>query len=360
MLYPIYDRIQRRTQKSANNSNTEKAVLRRHYLRSRLSCITHRTWQATVLFLAGWSSQAAAQMDIDSIRQQLAADLQSAHIGAGYAAIVDFAVSRDISSARFYPDEVEGVRDPKLVSTKIPYRFVFGADGASARPFLQGHFAYQTLEADFELLVDELVRSSWRTYGGSLSGGYEIELNQRMKLLPAISVGYGRIENRADYTGPVGNDFFRPIFSNLLFDWDANALVYGASLGLDYGRQFGNIDLEVLGNLTHHRVESTSASTEFAEFDGHVTAFDLEVNAVRATSLTLGDSPLAVVGLFGMTSVFGPDRDALGFDRFFETGLGLQCDLSARGWKLTSLRIGLKAIYGPDVTGWGLIVGSNF
>ena len=76
--------------------------------------------------------------------------------------------------------------------------------------------------------------------------------------------------------------------------------------------------------------------------------------------MTLGGYPLSIVGLFGMTSIFGPDRDALGFDRFFETGLGLQGDLSSRGWKVTSLRLGLKAIYGPDVTGWGLIVGYEF
>jgi len=317
-------------------------------------------WRIAVLCVAGWSSQAAAQTDFDAIREQLAADLQSAHIGTGYAAIVDFAVSRDISSARFYPDEVEGVRDPELASTKLPFRLVLGADGASARPFLQGHFAYQTLDADFEFLADELVRSRWKTYGGSLSGGYEIKLGESMKLLPAISLGYGRLENRANYTGPIGNEILRPAFSNLLFDWNANALVYGASLGLDYRRQFGSVDLEVLGNLTHHRLETTSASTEFAEFDGHVSAFDLEVNAVRPTSWTLGGTPLAVVGLFGATSIFGPDRDALGFDRFFETGLGLQGDLSSRGWKLTSLRLGLKAIYGPDVIGWGLIVGYKF
>lgn len=314
----------------------------------------------TFLWFAGWTTQAAAQSDIDAIRELVAAQLQGVQVGAGYAAIVDFAVSRDISAATYYPDEVEGVHDPKLTSIKLPFSFTFGAEGDSKRPFLQGHFAYQTLDADFELLADELIRSEWKTYGGSVSGGVEIALSDSMKLLPVVSLGYGRIKNQADYTGPVGEEFFKPIFSNLLFDWDANTLVYGASLGLDYRRQVGRFDIEMLGNLTHHRVESTSASTEFAKADGHVTAFDLEVNAVSPTSWKLGDYPLAVVGLFGLTNVFGPDRDALGFDRFFEAGLGLQADLSSRDWNVTSLRFGLKAIFGPDVTGWGLIVGYDF
>jgi hypothetical protein len=313
-----------------------------------------------LLATTGWSAQVAAQTDLDDIRDQLAADLRSVHIGTGYAAIVDFAVSRDISAATFYPDEVEGVSDPELNSIKMPYRFMLGADGALTRPFIQGHFTYQTLNADFNILPDELIRSEWKTFGGSLSGGFEVALSDRMKLIPAVSIGYGRIENRAEYTGPIGDEFLRPVFNNLLFDWDANALVYGASLGVDYRRQYGRIDVELLGNLTHHSVESTSASTELAEFAGHVTAFDLELNAVRPTSMTLGGYPLSVVGLFGMTSIFGPDRDALGFDRFFETGLGLQGDLSSRGRKVKSLRLGLKAIYGPDVIGWGLIIGYEF
>ena len=323
--------------------------------------MTRRALLLVSLVLAiGWASPATAQTDIDAIRDQLAEDLQGVHIGAGYAAIVDFAVSRDISSATFYPDDVSGVSDSELSSTKVPFRFTLGDDGATTKPFIQGHFAYQTLNADLEFLADELVRSEWRTYGGSLSGGLEIGLSDTMKLIPAVSVGYGRIENRADYTGPIGNEFLRPVFTNLHFDWDSNAVVYGATLGIEYRRQYHRTVVEELGNLTHQRGKSTTASTPLADFDGHVTAFDLELNAVRPTSLKLAGYSLAVVGLFGYSGIFGPHRDALGFDHFFETGLGLQGDLSSKGWKLTSLRLGLKAIYGPDVKGWGLIVGYEF
>ncbi len=314
-----------------------------------------------VLF-AAWSPHALAQaeIDFDAIRESVADSIGGVNLGAGYAAIVDFAVSRDISAAVYYPDEVDGASDPTLSAVKVPWRFVFGDAEARTRPFLQGHIAYQTLETDLDLLADERIGSEWTTFGGSVAGGLEVSLGESMRLLPAIHLGYGRIENRATYDGPIAEEFLQPIFSNLLFDWDANAVVYGASLGLDYRRQFGGFDVEVLGNLTHHQVESTSASTEFAEFDGHVSAYDIEVNAVRPTSWKLGRYPLAIVGLFGMTGILGPDRDALGFDKFFEAGLALEGDLSPRGGKLTSLRFGLKAIFGPDVTGWGLIVGYGF
>ena len=158
--------------------------------RARRSEIGRRLLLTVVLSVAAWSPPAVAQSDIDAIRDQLAADLRDVHIGTGYAAVVDFAVSRDISAATFYPDEVDGVTDPKLQSIKIPFRFLLGREDAATRPFVQGHFAYQTLNADFNLLADELIRSEWKTLGGSLSGGFEVALNETMKLIPAVSVGY--------------------------------------------------------------------------------------------------------------------------------------------------------------------------
>ena len=312
--------------------------------------------------LAGMPLSGLAQtdQDIDLIRQAAEDVFDQVEIGAGYAAIVDFAVSRDISSATFYPDEVEGVVDPKLISTKVPFRFILGDNDTGRRPFVQGHLAYQTLNSGFDVLPGEFIDSTWTTYGASIAGGIELPFGEHFKLLPVASVGYGRIENRAKFYGPISEALLEPALSELVFNWTANTVVYGASLGADYRRDVGGFDIEILGSLTHHRIESTSASNEFTKIHGHVTAFDFEVNTVHATSWKLGGHPLAIVGLFGGTKVLGPDRDALGFDQFFEAGIGLEGDVSAKGWKVDSLRLGVKALFGPDVSGWGLILGYGF
>jgi hypothetical protein len=326
------------------------------------SGVTLFRWLLAVCSLAALSPIALAQsiVDTDALRQQLASDLEAAHIGTGYAAIVDFAVSRDISSATFYPDDVDGVADPQLQSAKLPFRFRFGSEESAARAFLQGHVAYQTFEADLVFLPDERIGSRWRTTGGSLAVGVEIPVGKSLRLLPTAGVGYGRIVNRADYTGPIGQDLLRPVFTNLLFDWDADAFVYGASLGLDWRQEFRGMMLEILANASHHLVRSSSSSSEFVDFDGHVTVLDVEFNAVRPTSWSIGEYPLSLVALFGATGMLGPDRDALGFDKFFEAGLGLEADLSSKDWKVKSLRLGMKGIFGPDVRGWGLVIGYGF
>ena len=302
---------------------------------------------------------AAAQSDdlVDAIRELAKATFDPVKIGAGYAAMVDFAVSRDISSANFYPDAGAGVVDPSLHHFQFPLRFVFGDDEAAARPFLQALVAHQTVESGFDIAPGEFVASEWETWGFSLSGGYDVPLGEHLSFLPVLNVGYGSLDNRARYSGPLSEQVLQPALAGIIFDWDTSAITYGASLGFDYRRPLGRFDIEVLGSISHHLVESINAPNEFVDFEGRVSGFDLDARAIHPTPWKLFGNPLSVVGLFGHTRIFGPERDALGFDSFFEAGAGIDLDVSARGWKLTSLRFGLKAIFGPDVDGWGLVIG---
>jgi len=311
------------------------------------------------LLVVCFPGSALAQSDdlIDAIRDIAKESFDPVKIGAGYAAMVDFAISRDISSANFYPDTSDGVVDPALKHFQFPFRFVFGDDAESPRPFLQGLIAHQTVESGFDYAPGESVQSEWETWGFSLSGGYVIPLSEHFSVLPILSAGYGSLENRARYSGPISEAILQPALAGVIFDWDSNAVTYGASLGFDYRRELGVFDIEVLGSLTHHHVESVNAPNEFVDFRGRVSAFDLEVITVHPTSWSMFDNPLSIVGIFGNTRIFGPERDALGFDSFFEAGAGIDLDVSARGWRIKSLRFGAKAIFGPDVDGWGLIIG---
>jgi len=309
--------------------------------------------------LLGCPAVAYSQSDpaIDLIRQLAEDSFDSVSIGAGYAAMVDFAVSRDISSATFYPDQTEGVVDPTLKHSTFPFRHVFNPDAPGARPFLQGLFAYQKLSSGFDIEPGEFIDSEWTTYGASLSGGFEIPLGENLVVLPVISVGYGRLENRASFYGPISESLLQPALSGEIFNWDSNSVTYGASIGMDYRRQLSRFDIEVLAGVTHNFIESVNAPNRFTDFQGQATIFDLEINTVHPTNWKIAGSPLAIVGLFGNTEFFGPQREALGFSGFFEAGLGLQVDISNKGHKVKSLRFGAKAIIGPDVDGWGLILG---
>jgi len=126
---------------------------------------------------------------------------------------------------------------------------------------------------------------------------------------------------------------------------------------MDYRRKLSRFDIEVLAGLTHNYIESVNAPNEFTAFRGQAAVLDLEINTVHSTTWKIAGNPLAIIGLLGNTEFFGPQREVLGFGGFFEAGLGLELDISTLGHKVKSLRIGVKAIIGPAVDGWGLILG---
>lgn len=317
---------------------------------------------AAILLLALAVPANAQTLDelIDALREQAQADLDPAALGAGYAALIDFAVSPEISAASFSPDSSPGVSDESISVFRIPIRYVFSRDGSNLRPFIQATLAYETTEATFDLLPDERILAEWRTYGASGAAGIEYAVTERLRLVGAVNAGFGRIDSSAGYTGPIGQTLVGPALNNLVFGWSADARVLGAALGVDYLRPFKRFDLEIRGSLIHHAVETYDVSTPSVEFDSRATTADLDINAVVPLGRELWGAPLSLVLLGGGTAFLGPDRDALGFSSFVEAGVAMDMDLRDRVSAIRFLRFGAKVIAGSEVDGFGLIVAYGF
>ncbi|NVK42807.1 MAG: hypothetical protein HWE39_16310 [Oceanospirillaceae bacterium] len=299
--------------------------------------------------------------ELEAARSAVLEGFDPKRLGSGYAALVSFAVSPQISTASFRPDAgSDGIDDPELDVYRIPLRFVFGDDDGSPRPFVQGVLAYQDLYAKLDPGFGESIESDWETYGLMINGGWEFPVNEHLVLLPTLSLGYGRLENSADYSGLISETVLRPAFKGILFDWETDAVVYGAALGVDYRRRVGSFDTELLASLSRNRIETFNESSEYIEFESGVTAFDVEFNAAHATGLSLGRHPLDWVLLLGHTRFYGSNRDALGFSHFSEAGLALQLSPRPGGHRNDVWRLGLKTIFGDDVDGWSLVFSHDF
>jgi hypothetical protein len=65
--------------------------------------------------------------------------------------------------------------------------------------------------------------------------------------------------------------------------------------------------------------------------------FDIvAVETVLPTGLTIARYPLAMAVNLGYTAFLGPNRDALSFEYFFESGLALEADLSRKNLAIRS------------------------
>ena len=264
--------------------------------------------------------QVSAQQEvIDQIREQTLREGGPDRLGAGYAALINFAVNPDISAAT-YNIKVEGVRDPSISAYRLPLRYVFTLDNVDWRPLVQANFAYLTQDAGFDIDTGDSIDAKWRTYGGSLGIGAEIPLSNNLLLVPIVDAGLARIESDADYHGVLSNVFLKPALDGLVFNWDADAWVIGAALGVSYRRAWNSVDLDVQSSLTYNYIKSYDSSSDLIEFDSQMTTFDINVDAVVPTGKSIAAYPIALVGTVGYTSFLGPNRDELGFQYFFEGG----------------------------------------
>lgn len=318
----------------------------------------------TVLLLSTLDSApalAALSDEIEAARKAVLDSFDPKRLGSGYAAIVSFAVSPQISAASFRPDSgSDDIDDPELDVYRIPLRFVFGDDDGSPRPFVQGVLAYQDLYAKLDTGLGGTLKSDWETYGLLFNGGWEVPVREHLVLLPTLGLGYARLENSADYSGLIEESVLQPAFKGIIFDWETDAVVYGAALGVDYRRSIGSFDTELLTSVSRNRIETFNESSDIIAFKSGVTALDVEFNAAHPTGLSLGRHPLDWVLLLGHTRFYGSNRDALGFSNFSEAGLALQLSPRPGGHRNDVWRLGFKSIFGEDVDGWSLVLSHDF
>ena len=304
----------------------------------------------------------AAQSELDPIIEQIRdAARQTAdpnELGAGYAAMVNFAVVPDISTATYHIDS-DAADDPTLRVSRVPLRWTAQRD-RGPRPFVQANLVWQTLDTGFDLVEPETVDAHWTAYGASLTAGLEVPWGADFKLLPGVDVGIVRMDSKAHYDGLLGNTLVKPALEGLIFDWHCYGRVFGASIGAEYQHAYGAFDATLRASLTGNDIESYDSSSEAVDFHAQVGTFDVAVEVVQPTAWSIASTPLALVWLAGGTWFLGGDRDVLGFERFGEAGLAVEGDVSRRGWRVRKLRLGATAIFGPDVSGWSVVLGYRF
>lgn len=316
---------------------------------------------AGLLVMAPLSVLAQSGLDgvIDEVRQQAIEQAGPDRLGAGYAAMMNFAATPDISSATYYIDSADA-GDPTMNVYKIPLRREFMLEGRDWKPFVEASFGYLDYEATFDVLPQESVKADWKSYGGLLGLGVKMPLNDDLDFVPALDLGLVRLESSADYRGPVAEAILKPALEGVVFDWDANAYLIGATVGLDYRHAFETWTVEGRTRLTYSHFDTYDSSSPQVEFDADISTFTLQVDVIKPLDAKIGGYPLALVSHFGNTTFIGNNRDALGFDYFFEAGLALETDVSQNDWPVKKLRLGAMGIFGADVTGWSVIFGYQF
>ena len=317
---------------------------------------------ATTCMWALVAPTADAQSDagaIDEIRDELKQVLRDASVGAGYAALINFAMNPAISVAYYYVDsDSPTIDDPVLDVYRFPVRYKvdLGVDDWSG--FIQPEAFYQTYDIEDRWAEAERINSRYSATGGSVTMGGEYRVTDSLRVIPALTGGGARLTNDTEYAGFLSETILQPALDGLLYNWSSNSYVLGASVATDYRRDFLGYDLKLESNLSHNYVRAFSTSDDVEPFSGSTTTFDVELETRFLLRNKVFGYPTSLVTMVGNTTFVGPERDQLGFSYFFEAGMALEWDFrEEEDWYFKGLRLGFEILGGEDVTGWSVLLG---
>jgi len=275
--------------------------------------------------------------------------------GAQYAQLLTFATEPGIAAASF--DIEEDLGDTTYDLYKLPLQHEFDVDGWNGKLILRGTLSYMQASQDQRLNPGK-IDSEWTSYGGSIGVGVRIPLGNGFSFVPGVGFGVASLENEADFKGtPPTADY----------NWDLDATIFSGLLGLLYrGDIGGDFDLVADAYYTYSYVSSFDSSSDFQDFSDSTDNITIKADIGHPLGFSIAGYPMDGVLHLGNTTFLGPNRDVLGFSYFNEVGFSLRTNPQKLASQLklpvtvSSLSLGVNALFGDNLSGWSILFGYKF
>jgi len=312
------------------------------------------TFIVAVFFGIGVSATSLAQDErLRDARNQLQNDLRNGDIGAGYAQMLNFFVDPSISASRLDADD--GVRYDVF---KVPLQYEFPPAEGGWRIAVRGTLSHASAEDNFRLFQDEVVKGTWEADSALLGVGVLVPAGERLTWFVGGQYGISRLENEADYTGPVTRELIAPVVDGVLFNWDTNARIASLTGGLDYKTTLADrYPLDLTARYTYSQIDSYSESRDLQSFSEDAGTVSASAQLEHPYTASLWERPLFGVAQLGVTAFTGPNRDALGFNHFYSLGYSVGIDVSQQSRYFDGFTLGGQLNIGPDVDGFSIVFG---
>ena len=298
---------------------------------------------------------ANAQTDLDDIRDQLKQSVRNSDVGAGYAQMLNFFVEPDISASTFSADDTD------YDIFKIPLQFEIPIADSDWQIALRGTLSHARADADSELPPFGAVDSQWQADSGQLGAGLIMPFNANWSAFVGGEFGISRLQNEADYLDEIGQDLLPAIADGIIFNWDTNARISGITGGLRYATKLADkYDLDINGRYTFSHIASYSESRDLPSFSENTGTFSLKADLLHPYGVSIAKLPVFGKVHLGGTAFTGNNRNALGFDHFYEVGYSVGLDISQLGYKVKSLSAGYQWNQGSNVDGYSVMFGWEF
>lgn len=282
----------------------------------------------------------------------------AAHLGSGYAQMLNLIASPDISSAQLSTSD-DG-NSQSLTITRLPYEdtLLTLSDQNAIGWRISGGY-YRETENIMLGSPDSAagnVDSTWSAF--SATGGLFLrsKLGYGFTFEPGVNLSVARLLNSASYAGAANS--LKPFTDGLLFNWHENAWLITPNAALEWKTNITQSQtLTIRGHVAWSWISSFDESDPVLRFREKAGSWSIQSAYVGPTGLQLLERPLSYVVNAGYGGFFGPNHDALGFSTIANIGGGLELPLSRQNPQSKRLWGGAAYLLGPHVRGWTVSVG---
>jgi hypothetical protein len=295
---------------------------------------------------------------IDDIRDELRRGADRVGFGEAIQGLTGFASFPGVSAANFTVGGGEDTSDTDISKYNLPLSHQFSAIGtARIAPYGELTFGYLRSQQSAEFLagtpIEAKVDSRLKSYSVIGGVGPAFALTENTTLRPIALLGYSRIEDDSDLSGPSGA-VVEEAGDGLLFNWHVNTALYGGALEIEHTRMIGE-DVGISSTLRYNYLWANTfdASDPVLETISDFGVFTANLEVDGPTGLTPLGRQLRWIG-FVANSAF-TESEGLDIEYFFEIGGGIEVVDRTVIEGLEGISLRASAIVGAqDVTGWSV------
>ena len=317
-----------------------------------------------VVYCQGTSNVRAdtREESIASSREYVKQQLDPARLGVGYGALMNFSAEPMLSSATYHVAPEEG-EESVIYLHKIPIRQEFTLNGPGSTAFIEANFGYLNMEQNLKFSdsdPDKFATSNWKAYSGTIGAGIKIPLSKGFFFEPALDGGIVYLKNDAKYYGEFANNYLKPVFKGIAFDWSTNAVLLSGMATLGYEQMWNDFQLDIKLSYSFNYINTYNESSSYQKFSTNINVTSTKIDITHPLGIALYNLPLSWIFHAGNNTFVGPNHNALDFTYLFELGFSLKADISRKDWMIKSVSLGAMGITGDNVNGWSILFGYHF
>ena len=313
------------------------------WVRSMVSCLA---------LSAGLSAQSLSDLR-DDLREQV----RGVRYGAFLTSFLGLAEEAQLSGATF---KLDGDPDTRFAITTLPLRRDFELAEGLPKLRLEGDVGYVRARFDVADIyagaapaLATRVTSVYESVGGVIGVGPVFEADG-WQITPLVLVGVAHVDNDTDYAGP-GDAVTRALTDGILFNWDSTWFSYGAAIGTESPTfDLGEVELIGKARLDYRHVRSLQTDDPALDDEEDQGWLSLRLDAEGPMHLRPFDRDLRWTGVVGYKRFLKDGEELLGFDDYFQVGVGAVWDCSELVPLLQGVGISVSFLYGENVQGWSL------